>query len=121
MDSVDGVQMAVDRYMLDFFEAARGFPSKSENPTPLPDTDPAEKVLLAYRALENSILALEDAEVSREEQERTMLGLQAEYDSVKREIIVIESTLRSLDQSNDARIREILQARRGRIDGKSMG
>ena len=113
MDSIDAVQMAVERYMLEFFEAARGFPNEYAT---LSDhsANSADKVRLAYREIENSILALEDVAVSREEQEKTMLNLQTEYDNIKREVLSIESTLRSLDESNDARILQLLQMLRER-------
>ena len=113
MDSVDAVQMALERYMLEFFEAARSFPSGGDpaDPPP-PEADPADRVLVAYRALESSILALEDADVARAEQERMMERLQAEHESVGREILSLESTLRSLEQSNDGRIQQLLLAAR---------
>ena len=108
MDSMDAVQMAIEHYMLQFFEAARAYPTENRPA----EADPADRVLEAYKAMEESIHRLEDIDVTRTEQEAVMRDLQGEYEEVGGLVLSAERRLRVLEERNDSRVHEVIVIRK---------
>lgn len=118
-DSVDGVQLSIDAFMLQMFEASRAYQltvKKDETEThesssgsftsPQPQAA-AQKVKTAYQSIVDAVMSLEDGEVSREQQEQSMRSLQRQQETLASETLAAEKQLLDISARLDASIVQV--------------
>ncbi len=122
--STDDVQDALDRLVLNIFEAVRSHPEAvqaiSDTAIPLSEEERQQRILMvaneksnmiieAYKHALNTVDRLEGINRSREEQEKILQDLSNQYASHRENVLNLEQTLLQLSKDVDEKLEEELQ------------
>ena len=102
MTSIDRVQDAVDKLVLELFEVVRGHSDTTETPE-----DKAAKLTKAYTEALASVDDLLGIEKSKEEQEAYLEQASKEYEELKGQVLALEKNVRTLGGQVDQELEQV--------------
>ena len=93
--SIEGVQDCVDKLVLCIFEAARGHTDPSSA------TKKTEELISVFRESVDTVNKLVGIDRTKAQQEDNLLQLSQEYESLKVELLILESELTKVIENTD--------------------
>ena len=102
MTSIDRVQNAVDKLILELFEVVRGHNDTTETPE-----NKATKLTKAYTEALTSVDELLGIEKSKEEQEEYLEQASKEYEELKGQVLALEKNVRALVGHVDQELEQV--------------